>query len=225
MPQRQGLGQGRFKAGGAGGGPRGFLQELSLTEDQKTKLKAIQQDGQSQSKAVREKTRGLYREMMTYMASPEAKEDKAMDMQRHIQGEQAKLGEIRMKSWFKIRSILTPEQIETINTKFQENAKRMDAMKDQAGKGGGNPAGGRFGPGGGAGGGALGERFRQRRGGNGGQMFHRPGFGGPQEGFAPPDGAEGFGPPPEGPPPEGPAGQLIDGLLHSALPPGGTGGN
>lgn len=220
-PQQQGPGgggQGRFKPGAA----LGFLQDLGLTEEQKTKLKSIQQEGQTQNKALREKNRNLYREMMGYMASPSATEAKALEMQRHIQEEQAKMGEIRLKSWFKIRSVLTPEQIEKINTKFQEHAKRMDSIRDRMGQGGGNGAsGGGFGQGGGA----LGERFRQRRGGRGGQMMQRPGLGGPEEGFAPPEGGQGS--PIDGPPPEGhhgPSGQVMDGLFHSLLLPDGPEG-
>lgn len=182
------------KGHGDNGSPVGLLRQLNLSEEQKTKVQEIIKQGQADSKALRDKNKGRYREMMDYMASPVATESKAMDLQRQIQQEQAQLSEMRIKSWFKIRQVLTKEQLEQINSRFQEHRDRMEAFRNQNHRGPG-PSGGP--------GGRLGGAFSDGNvSGKGRFDGLPPRHDGPLHEGPPHDG-EGFGgPPPEDFPPQ-----------------------
>jgi hypothetical protein len=69
--------------------------------------------------------------MMDYMADPGATEAKALEMQRDIQLDQAKMSELRVQSWFKMRSVLTPEQLKQVQTQFKEHQTKMEAFQER----------------------------------------------------------------------------------------------
>ena len=136
-PNRRDVEGGSFQNGQKGkdgqerGGAMGFLKDLNLSEEQREKLKTMMQDGREKSQALREKSKGRYRAMMDYMADPSATEAKALEMQRDIQADQAKMSELRIQSWFKMRSVLTPEQLQQVQAKFKEHQTQMEAFHER----------------------------------------------------------------------------------------------
>jgi Spy/CpxP family protein refolding chaperone len=133
-PNRRDAEGGSFQKGQAGqerGGAMSFLKDLNLSEEQREKLKTMMQEGREKNHALREKSKGRYRAMMDYMADPAATEAKALEMQRDIQADQAKMSELRIQSWFKMRSVLTPEQLQQVQAKFKEHQTKMEAFHER----------------------------------------------------------------------------------------------
>jgi protein CpxP len=111
-PQEQAGIYGRGGPGGMRGDQVKFLtQKLNLTADQATQVKAIDEDAQKQSKAVREDTS---------IAGPD-KRAKMMDIHKAAQD--------------KIRGLLTPDQ----QTKFDALQAQMRERKGNRGDGDGPP--------------------------------------------------------------------------------------
>jgi len=135
-----------------------MIQQLGLSPDQTEKVKGIMQQGKAQSQALHQQLRAKRQAMMKYLQSPEANESQARSMNADINDLQRQLSEIRLKSWFAMRSQMTPEQLQ-----------KMSQMKRP---GGGMGSGGRAGQPGGFGGqrpGMMGPR-RQFGGPGGGNM-------------------------------------------------------
>lgn len=118
-----------------------MIQQLGLNPVQAEKVKAIMQQGQDQSKALHQQLRTKRQAMMKYLQSPDANENQARGMNAEINELQRQLSEIRLKSWFAMRSQMTPEQLQ-----------KMSQLKRPGGGKGGQRPGmgprGQFGPGG-----------------------------------------------------------------------------
>ncbi len=131
-----------------------MIQQLGLSPDQAEKVKGIMQQGKAQSQALHQQLRTKRQAMMKYLQSPDANESQARSMNADINDLQRQLSEIRLKSWFAMRSQMTPEQLQ-----------KMSQMKRP---GGGMGPGGRGGQQGGFGGQRPGMRPRGQFGGPGG---------------------------------------------------------
>jgi Spy/CpxP family protein refolding chaperone len=136
QPPRGGEGRGErhgeFRRGGPGGGLRHLLKGITLTEDQKAKLKALHEQNKSQmdanreqfkktmeeAKALREKgdTAGAHAKMRPLM------EQRKADMEKHAA---------------QLRAILTPEQQKQFDANLAEWKAKGDKPhgKEMRGKG------------------------------------------------------------------------------------------
>lgn len=92
------------------GHPASLLEQLRLTPEQKEKIRALQMQGHEQSHALHQQLRAKRQSLMQYLQSPDAEEGKAQGLQAEVSDLQSQMSMQRLKSWFQMRSILTPEQ-------------------------------------------------------------------------------------------------------------------
>lgn len=90
---------------------RGMLQKLGLSPEQSKRVDALLQRGREESQALRQQLHERRQTLMRYLKRPEATEAGARAQSAEIQSLQKRLSEMRLKTWFAIRSLLTPEQI------------------------------------------------------------------------------------------------------------------
>jgi Spy/CpxP family protein refolding chaperone len=90
---------------------RGMLQKLGLSPEQSRRVDALLQRGRAESEDLRRQLRERRQALMRYLKRPEATEAGARAQSTEIQTLQNRLNEMRLKTWFAIRSQLTPEQI------------------------------------------------------------------------------------------------------------------
>jgi len=132
-----------------------LYQQLGVTPEQSTKLKAVREKNQAQVKALREQSMTKRKALSQYMSSPNADANKAMAMQKELAGINQKLEEQRLKGWFEMRQNLTPEQVAKLQEMRQQHANKRGQMGNKMGggkMGGKRPQGG---PSGGANGGII----------------------------------------------------------------------
>jgi Spy/CpxP family protein refolding chaperone len=99
-------------------------QELGLNPEQAKKVNATMQQGRGQSAALRQQLKAKREAMMRYVQSPGATEAGARNLNAEMNELQRQLGEIRLKTWFSMRSQLTPAQLEKLNAlKAQRKSK------------------------------------------------------------------------------------------------------
>lgn len=91
-----------------------FAEELGLSPEQSRKVEAIMAQGHEQSQALRQQLRTKRQAMMRYLQSSNASEAQARTLNADINDLQRQLGEVRLKTWFTMRSQLTPEQLEKL---------------------------------------------------------------------------------------------------------------
>jgi len=89
-----------------------MLNSLGLTDDQKTKIKAIKEQGRANNKALHEQVRNRRKALMDYVKSPNATESQAKVMNAEIGGLMAKLNEQRLNALFQMKTVLTAEQFD-----------------------------------------------------------------------------------------------------------------
>jgi Spy/CpxP family protein refolding chaperone len=153
-----------------------LMQQLGLSQEQSQKLKALMQQGRTQSQALHQQLRTKRQALMQYLQSPDATESNARALNGEINDIQRQLSELRLKTWFGMRAQMTPEQLQ-----------KLDRMKGQLG-------GGRGGPGGGE------RRFGGPNGSGGGHGHGDCGPIGPSAGFMPPrDNPAAYGQPADSP--------------------------
>lgn len=150
MAQRPGGEQGPR---GWGGGDRAqAIQQLGITPEQLQRIKAIQEQGRAESQGLMQQMKTKRQALMQYLQSPDANEARARAMSDELNDLQRRASDLRLRTWFQIRSELSPEQIQ----KFTQ-------MRQQRMQQGG---GGRMGP----------RRGVQQQDGRfGGGRFNRPG--------------------------------------------------
>lgn len=89
-------------------------RELGLNPEQAQKVSATMQQGRAQSAALRQQLKAKREAMMRYVQSPDATEAGARSLNAEMNELQRQLGEIRLKTWFSMRSQLTPAQLEKL---------------------------------------------------------------------------------------------------------------
>lgn len=89
---------------------RQMFEQLGLSPEQTRKIRGVVQQGREQGRILRERMRAKQKEMMTYIHSANAQEGPAHNINNEIIELQRQLSELRLKTWFAIRSHLTPEQ-------------------------------------------------------------------------------------------------------------------
>lgn len=100
---------------GVGANPhQRFAEELGLSPEQSRKVEAIMAQGREQSRILRQQLKVKRQAMMQYLQSSSASEPQARTLNADINDLQRQLGEVRLKTWFAMRSQLTPEQLEKL---------------------------------------------------------------------------------------------------------------
>jgi Spy/CpxP family protein refolding chaperone len=87
-----------------------FLEQLRLTPEQKDKIRALQTQGHESSRALHQQLKAKRQALMEYLQSVDADEARAQSLQAEVNDMQAQMSAQRLKSWFQMRAILTPEQ-------------------------------------------------------------------------------------------------------------------
>lgn len=87
-----------------------LLSKLNLSEEQSAKVKALVEQGRTESQALYQQVKEKRDALMTYLKTDDAVESKALELNNEIQTLKGRLGEMRLKTWFAIREHLTPEQ-------------------------------------------------------------------------------------------------------------------
>lgn len=92
-----------------------MIKELSLSPEQAQKIKAIKEQGREQGRALNQQLRAKRQAMMQYLQSPNANEAQARTLNSDIHTLQKQISELRLKSWFAMRKVMTPEQLQKMN--------------------------------------------------------------------------------------------------------------
>lgn len=121
-------GPGKGQAGNMQARHQQMMQTLGMTPEQMERMKAIHEQGKGQSQALHQQLRTKRQALMQYMKSPDATEAQARSMNAELNAVQRQLGELRIKSWFQMRGILTPEQ-------FQKMRQMRPARRHPQGQG------------------------------------------------------------------------------------------
>jgi Spy/CpxP family protein refolding chaperone len=87
-----------------------LAQELKLSPEQQNKIKAIRDNASKEAEPLRQQLMAKQKEVMSYVGRPDATETKAIALQRDLHALQLKMAEHRLRTWFKIKSVMTPEQ-------------------------------------------------------------------------------------------------------------------
>ncbi|MBY0403394.1 MAG: Spy/CpxP family protein refolding chaperone [Cyanobacteria bacterium] len=92
-------------------------QDLQLTEDQKQKMDSLRKEAKSQAEPLKKSMWKKKRSAMEYASSPDATLAKALEMQKDSQSTLNQLETLRITTWFKMRAILTPDQLKQLAVK------------------------------------------------------------------------------------------------------------
>ncbi|WP_303675093.1 Spy/CpxP family protein refolding chaperone [Vampirovibrio chlorellavorus] len=105
-----------------------MMKELGLSPEQGQKVKSAMEQGRAQSQPLREQLKTKRKAMMQYLQTPNATEAGARTLNSDINDLQRRLSEIRLKTWFSIRSQLNPEQLQKLQAlKAKHWAQRSNA--------------------------------------------------------------------------------------------------
>ncbi len=123
-------------------------EALGLTQEQQGKLKALKEGKKANFKSKMQASHEKRKALHDYMASDDATESGAMAKQRELNALQAEIGEMKVRSFFEMRSILTPEQRQKMKAMHDERKSRMKdggSNGERRGKRGGERRGQRSG--------------------------------------------------------------------------------
>lgn len=91
-----------------------MIKELGLSPEQGQKVKSTMEQGRAQSQPLREQLKSKRKAMMQYLQTPNATEAGARTLNNEINDLQRRLSEVRLKTWFSMRSQLNPEQLQKL---------------------------------------------------------------------------------------------------------------
>lgn len=91
-----------------------MMKDLGLSPEQGQKVKSTLEQGRAQSQALREQLKTKRKAMMQYLQSSNATETGARNLNNEINDLQRRLSEIRLKTWFSMRSQLNSEQLQKL---------------------------------------------------------------------------------------------------------------
>lgn len=92
-----------------------WLKKIGITPEQDQKISALRAQGRQQVEALHTQLRNKKQALFAYLKMPNATEAQARLLNNEINDLQRRLSEIRLKTWFAMRSQLTPEQLARIH--------------------------------------------------------------------------------------------------------------
>lgn len=107
-------------------GMQTLLDEVGVSAEQKQQIEQIKTDTKAQMKPLRETLSQKRRAFMQYAISPEATEAEALARKQEMSQLRNQASELHLKSMFKIKAVLTPDQQKKLATLLTE---KMDAMQ------------------------------------------------------------------------------------------------
>jgi Spy/CpxP family protein refolding chaperone len=165
-PQNQG-----FRGGGQGlsseqmqqrrAEMEGRLQKMGVSPEQLQQFKTLHEQNRQQAQVLKEQIQQRRQEFMQYVHSPNADEGTALAKQQELAQLMNQMHEMRIRSIFQMKKLLTPEQFQRLMERKQQGASGLGQRFQGAG---GGRLGGRFNQQGAGGGGRLGRRFSNRQG-------------------------------------------------------------
>jgi Spy/CpxP family protein refolding chaperone len=91
-----------------------IMSQLGLTAEQQSQLKALREQGKNEAKERYQQLRVKRHNLMTYLKSPKATEERALQLQNEVNALQNQMSAQRIHTWFQMRKILTPEQLQKL---------------------------------------------------------------------------------------------------------------
>lgn len=87
-------------------------KNLEMTQEQVAKLKAIRKASKARATTLTKALSIKRKRLMAYVAIPKADEATALKLSREVSQVEAKIHALRVKTWFRMRDVMTPEQVE-----------------------------------------------------------------------------------------------------------------
>ena len=91
-----------------------MMSQLGLTPEQQAQFKTLREQGKGQGKELHQQMQAKKQSLMEYLKSPNATEAHAMEIQAEISALQNQMSTQRIHTWFQMRQILTPEQLQKL---------------------------------------------------------------------------------------------------------------
>lgn len=89
-----------------------MLKKIGMSDEQLNEVDAIRKQAEGEASVIRQKLDAEREGLHSYMMSSKATETEALARQADISRLQAELKQVRIKTWFKMRGVMTPQQLE-----------------------------------------------------------------------------------------------------------------
>lgn len=111
---------------------RHILDQLNLSSEQRHKIDAIKQKAKTEAKGYHEQLRNNRKDFETYLFSPNANEATANAKVDQFSNLMSRMGKLRVKTLFQMRSVMTPEQFQKFGKLHQARVEeRMKAFENR----------------------------------------------------------------------------------------------
>ncbi|MBY0450363.1 MAG: Spy/CpxP family protein refolding chaperone [Cyanobacteria bacterium] len=125
----------------------GRLQKMGVSSEQLQQFKTMHEQNRQQAQALKEQIQQRRQEFMQYMHSPNADEGTALAKQQELGQLMNQMHEMRIRSVFQMKKLLTPEQFQKLMERKQQAASGLGQRfqgKGLQGRGAQGAGGGRF---------------------------------------------------------------------------------
>ncbi len=92
------------------------LSKISLTDSQKVKIEQIKNENQSQINSLQTQLKEKRNRLAALQKDDAASEAEINALETSIDATQASLSDLRVKSWLKIKAVLTPAQLDELRS-------------------------------------------------------------------------------------------------------------
>jgi len=93
-----------------------LFDALELSPEQRSSCLAVVRQGWEVNRSLRQDAQETWHELMATLRRPEVSLDQALTMQRKLSRLQQALAEKRLETWFAMRKLLTPEQLDRLSS-------------------------------------------------------------------------------------------------------------
>ncbi len=107
------------------GEDQGFLQELNLTQDQKTKLKALREGKKESSQALREQLKAKMQALQDAISKPGTTRASVNGLVGEVTALKGQMFARKIDGVFAMKEVLTPEQFAKMQAHRKEKMKEM----------------------------------------------------------------------------------------------------
>lgn len=104
------------------------FDEIGVTPEQKQKLDDVLESARKEKEPIINSMIEKKKELMNYIMTPEATEEKALEMKDEIAKLHQEIGKIHIKTVFEIKKILTPEQFEKFSMHLKNHIEEFEHM-------------------------------------------------------------------------------------------------
>lgn len=93
-----------------------LFEELELSNEQRVSCQAVVRNGYEINRELRRQAREVWHDLMAALRKPTTTLEDAMIKQRELAKLQNLLAEKRLETWFAVRKLLTPEQLDRLSS-------------------------------------------------------------------------------------------------------------